>query len=61
MRKLGALGPAPCAYNSVPNAVPPSKKKKKKAGGGLVCHVIKLGDGHPSHGAHVPPLSLGGT
>lgn len=26
---------------------------------GLFRHVIELGDSHPSHGAHVPPLSLG--
>lgn len=31
------------------------KKKKKRAR-----HVIELRDSHPSHGAHVPPLSLEG-
>lgn len=58
MRNLGALGPAPCAHSSVPNAVPPTYKKNKKKQG-LLRHVIELGDSHPSHGAHVPPLSLG--
>lgn len=26
MRKLGAVGPAPCARGSVPKAVPPTKR-----------------------------------
>ena len=36
-------------------AVPPTKKAPSSCD-----HVIGLRDSHPSHGAHVPPPSLGG-
>lgn len=52
MRNSGALGPAPCPRSAVPNAASPTKS---------VPSSCDLGwEGHPSHGAHVPPLSLGG-